>query len=68
MVRREIDIKSLLVHLPLFRQLSDPDIAELARGCRELHPQRGETLFLKGDPAKGFGGFNLEVQRGCMIA
>jgi CRP-like cAMP-binding protein len=54
MVRREIDIKSLLVHLPLFRQLSDPDIAELARGCRELHPQRGETLFLKGDPAKGF--------------
>ena len=54
MARHEIDIKNLLAHLPLFRQLSPAEIAELARGCRELHPKKGETLFLKGDVPTGF--------------
>lgn len=54
MAHHRIDTHDLLANLPLFRQLGPGDIALLARGCREVRPQRGEIIFQKGDPSNGF--------------
>ncbi|MEJ5210383.1 MAG: Crp/Fnr family transcriptional regulator [Burkholderiales bacterium] len=54
MARPQLDIRSLLAHVPLFRQVAEPQLSELARGCRELRPKRGEMIFQRGDPANGF--------------
>jgi CRP-like cAMP-binding protein len=50
----EIDIAALLARLPLFSTLTAPQIAPLAAAARKRNLVRGEMLFQKGDPAKGF--------------
>lgn len=50
----KIDITGILRRLPLFQQLSDPEVSQLAPAVRERRLAKGEMLFQKGDPAKGF--------------
>jgi CRP-like cAMP-binding protein len=49
-----INIEALLTHVPLFQGLAPEELGRIARGTRELHPNKGEILFHKGDPCNGF--------------
>ena len=49
-----INIEALLSRVPIFNSLEPDEIARVARGTRELHIARGETLFNKGDASTGF--------------
>jgi CRP-like cAMP-binding protein len=48
------DIPQILARLPLFQELSREQVAALAAATRERRLQRGEILFHKGDPSRGF--------------
>ena len=48
------DIPQLLFRLPLFAEVGDEAIAHLAAATREKRLTRGEVLFQRGDPARGF--------------
>ena len=50
----KLDIPQILSRLPLFQELSPEQIAALETACRERRLAKGEMLFQKGDPAKGF--------------
>lgn len=52
--RRDIVIPDLLKRLPLFSALTPTQIEPLAAASRERRLAKGEMLFQKGDPAKGF--------------
>lgn len=52
--RREADIAGLLARLPLFSALAPEQIVPLTEAAREKRLAKGEMLFQKGDPAKGF--------------
>jgi CRP-like cAMP-binding protein len=52
--RRHIDIPALLGRLPLFSALTPAQLEPLAAASRERDLAKGELLFQKGDPAKGF--------------
>ena len=47
-------IPQLLASLPLFAQVGEEAIAHLAAATREKRLARGEVLFQRGDPARGF--------------
>lgn len=49
-----INIEALLSHVPLFNGLVPEEIARVARGTREVHANKGDILFHKGDPCNGF--------------
>lgn len=49
-----ISIESHLSHVPLFEGLHAEDIARIAKGTREIHAQKGDVLFHRGDPCNGF--------------
>lgn len=51
---RAIDIPQMLSHLPLFVELSAEQLAHIAAGTREKRLAKGEMLFQKGDPPRGF--------------
>jgi len=44
----------MLSHLPLFLELSAEQLAHIAAGTREKRLAKGEMLFQKGDPPRGF--------------
>lgn len=48
------DIPQILARLPLFQELSPEQVAALAAAARERRLLRGEILFHKGDPSRGF--------------
>jgi CRP-like cAMP-binding protein len=50
----KIDIPAILRRLPMFHKVSAAQIDRLAAAAREKRLQKGEMLFQKGDPAKGF--------------
>lgn len=50
----KLDIPQILSRLPLFQELAPEQIAALETACRERRLAKGEMLFQKGDPAKGF--------------
>jgi CRP-like cAMP-binding protein len=52
--KHELDIPALLRRLPLFSALAPEQIEPVAAAARERHLAKGEMLFQKGDPAKGF--------------
>jgi CRP-like cAMP-binding protein len=52
--QRAIDIPQMLSHLPLFVELSAEQVAHIAAGTREKRLAKGEMLFQKGDPPRGF--------------
>lgn len=49
-----IKTQAFLNNLPLFRELESEEIDRLAAGCREVRISRGDMLFQKGDPCRGF--------------
>jgi CRP-like cAMP-binding protein len=48
------DIPEILSRLPLFQQLAPEQLAQVAAAARERRVAKGEMLFNKGDPSKGF--------------
>ena len=48
------DIPELLSRLPLFAEVGEEAIGHLAAATREKRLARGEVLFQRGDPARGF--------------
>jgi CRP-like cAMP-binding protein len=54
MQHEKIDIPAILRRLPLFHEISPEQVDHLAAATREKRLQKGEMLFQKGDPAKGF--------------
>ncbi len=51
---KQADISRLLINLPLFQQLRDDEISNLAAGTREIGLSKGQILFQKGAPLEGF--------------
>lgn len=47
-------IAALLARLPLFSALAAEQVERVAAAAREKHLAKGEMLFQKGDPTKGF--------------
>lgn len=54
MANDKIDIPALLSRLPLFAEVGEEALAHLAAATRERRLSRGEFLFQRGDPARGF--------------
>jgi CRP-like cAMP-binding protein len=53
-VSKQLNITRLLADLPLFQQLRDSEIAQLAMESREIKLSKGQILFQKGDLLEGF--------------
>lgn len=51
---KQLNITRLLADLPLFQQLRDSEIAQLAMESREVKLSKGQVLFQKGDLLEGF--------------
>lgn len=49
-----IKTQAFLSNLPLFRELGADEIDRIAAGTREVRVKRGDILFQKGDPCRGF--------------
>lgn len=49
-----IDIPALLARLPLFQELTPDQVGQIAVHAREKRLAKGEMLFQKGDPSRGF--------------
>ncbi|MRR49618.1 MAG: Crp/Fnr family transcriptional regulator [Rhodocyclaceae bacterium] len=49
-----LDIPAILSRVSLFTELSADQLANIAANTREKRLAKGEMLFQKGDPAKGF--------------
>jgi len=49
-----IKTQAFLSNLPLFRELGAEEIDRIASGSREVRVKRGDVLFQKGDPCRGF--------------
>jgi CRP-like cAMP-binding protein len=47
-------VMELLGHAPIFRGLSPEEIARIAAGTTQVHAERGNILFQRGDPCVGF--------------
>lgn len=54
MTGRPVDVRGILVNLPLFGQLSADEIDSIAREVREIRAPKDVILFHKGDVADGF--------------
>lgn len=54
MTEHKIDIPQILSRIPLFHELDEGHVAQIAEGTRERKLARGEMLFNKGDLPKGF--------------
>ncbi|MFZ1828848.1 MAG: Crp/Fnr family transcriptional regulator [Candidatus Competibacteraceae bacterium] len=51
---KKAEISHLLTNLPLFQQLRDDEISNLATGTRQIHLGKGQILFQKGVLLDGF--------------
>jgi CRP-like cAMP-binding protein len=49
-----IKSQAFLNNLPLFRELESEEIDRIAAGTHEIRVKRGDMLFQKGDPCRGF--------------
>jgi CRP-like cAMP-binding protein len=47
-------VLELLGHAPIFRGLSPDEVARIAAGTTQVHAERGNILFQRGDPCVGF--------------
>lgn len=52
--KHELDIPALLGRMPLFSALTPGQLAPITAATREKRLAKGEMLFQKGDPPKGF--------------
>lgn len=53
-VNQRVNVEELLTHVPLFNGLAPEEIARIGRSTREIHADKGDILFHKGDPCNGF--------------
>lgn len=54
MATNRIQAKAFLANLPLFKELSAEELDRVAAATRQVHAERGQVLFHRGDPASGF--------------
>jgi CRP-like cAMP-binding protein len=54
MATNRIQAQSFLANLPLFKELSAEELDRIAAATRQVHAERGQVLFHRGDPANGF--------------
>ena len=54
MLTSKIDPTEFLRRLPLFADFTPDELQGLAAGTQELHVARGEAIFHRGDPSRGF--------------
>ncbi len=54
MATNRIQAKTFLANLPLFKELSAEELDRVAAATRQVHAERGQVLFHRGDPASGF--------------
>lgn len=47
-------LPEFLGKLPLFNELSEPELLNIAEGTTEVHAARGEMIFHRGEPCTGF--------------
>jgi CRP-like cAMP-binding protein len=47
-------VPQLLSHIPIFRDLGHDEIERIARGTTQVHCERGQALFQRGDTCRGF--------------
>jgi CRP-like cAMP-binding protein len=50
----KVDVASIISRLPLFGEVSPEQLQQVAAESRERRLAKGEMLFHKGDPARGF--------------
>src|SRR6188768_1104113 len=53
-VRPPPRVHELLAYVPMFRGLSREDITRISAGTTAVHAERGQVLFQRGEPCKGF--------------
>lgn len=51
---RPFDLPRYLAVLPLFQEMTPPELLRLAEGCRLRRLQRGDTVFRVGEPCEEF--------------
>ena len=54
MTKTKIKTQDFLSKLALFNEMGTPELDRIALGTSEVHIQRGETLFQRGDACTGF--------------
>src|SRR5690625_50938 len=54
MTAHKIPVQEFLSRIPLFRQLAENELDELAAATTQIHAARGTVLFKQGDPCVGF--------------
>lgn len=47
-------VPQLLAHVPIFRDLAHEEIERISRGTTQVHCERGQALFQRGEPCRGF--------------
>ncbi|TFW01797.1 Crp/Fnr family transcriptional regulator [Oxalobacteraceae bacterium OM1] len=49
-----IDPREFLKRLPLFQDVTPEELNQIAAATTEVHVERGEAVFMRGDPSHGF--------------
>ena len=52
-MKKEIDIRKLVQHLPLFHELTDSQIDHLMMGIRQMRLDKGRYIFQRNDACDG---------------
>ncbi|MBS1157743.1 MAG: transcriptional regulator, Crp/Fnr family [Proteobacteria bacterium] len=52
--KSRLNVEVLLSHVPLFNGLAIGEITRIAASTSEIHAAKGDILFYKGDPCRGF--------------
>lgn len=52
-MRKEVDVRKLVRHQPLFQELSEEQIEQLMPGVREIRAEKGFVLFRRDDSCDG---------------
>lgn len=52
--KQRLNVEVLLSHVPLFNGLAIGEITRIAASTSEIHAAKGDILFYKGDPCRGF--------------
>lgn len=49
-----IKVQTFLANVPLFRELGSEELDRIALNTQQVHAEKGDILFRRGDPALGF--------------
>ncbi|MGV3743231.1 MAG: Crp/Fnr family transcriptional regulator [Burkholderiaceae bacterium] len=53
-VTQKIKVTSFLAQLPLFNELEEAELEQIAAHTTEMHVAKGDRIFERGDPCSGF--------------